>query len=54
MLESIPLPTDDPRQRQPDIARAEALLGWSPRVTLEEGLKATIVDFRARKVLRDA
>jgi UDP-glucuronate decarboxylase len=54
VLESIPLPTDDPRQRQPDIARAEALLGWSPRVTLEEGLKATIVDFRARKVLRDA
>jgi len=48
-LDTIPLPTDDPRQRQPDITRAGALLGWSPQVSLEDGLNATIADFRARK-----
>ena len=37
-----PLPQDDPRQRQPDISRAKKLLGWQPRVELEEGLKKTI------------
>jgi len=36
-----PLPVDDPRQRQPDIALARELLGWAPRVELEEGLKRT-------------
>lgn len=36
------LPQDDPRQRKPDIARAKKLLGWQPRVELEEGLKKTI------------
>lgn len=42
-----PLPTDDPRQRQPDIAEAKALLGgWTPRTPLEEGLGATIAYFR--------
>jgi dTDP-glucose 4,6-dehydratase len=36
------LPVDDPQQRQPDIARARDLLGWEPKVELEEGLRLTI------------
>ncbi|QGU32534.1 UDP-glucuronic acid decarboxylase family protein [Thermochromatium tepidum] len=40
-----PLPQDDPTQRQPDITRARELLGWEPRVSLEEGLKQTILYF---------
>ena len=42
-----PLPTDDPKQRQPDISRARQLLGWQPTTTLEEGLKKTIAYFDA-------
>jgi UDP-glucuronate decarboxylase len=42
------LPADDPRQRRPDIARARELLGWEPRVGLDEGLHATVDYFRAR------
>lgn len=41
-ISSLPLPIDDPRRRRPDISLARALLGWSPRVTLEKGLEATI------------
>jgi len=41
-----PLPTDDPKVRQPDIARARATLGWEPRVALAEGLGRTIEYFR--------
>jgi UDP-glucuronate decarboxylase len=41
-----PLPADDPRQRQPDIALARRVLGWEPRVPLEEGLRRTIAYFR--------
>ncbi|MGE5239729.1 MAG: UDP-glucuronic acid decarboxylase family protein [Chloroflexota bacterium] len=40
-----PLPEDDPRQRKPDISLASALLGWEPRVSLEEGLTRTIEYF---------
>jgi UDP-glucuronate decarboxylase len=43
-----PLPTDDPLQRCPDIRRARHLLGWEPRVRLEEGLRDTIGYFRGR------
>jgi UDP-glucuronate decarboxylase len=43
-----PLPADDPRQRQPDISKARALLDWSPRVALERGLAQTIAYFRER------
>ena len=42
-----PLPSDDPKQRQPDIRRAEAALGWRPRVALREGLVKTIAYFEA-------
>ena len=41
------LPVDDPKQRQPDITRARTLLGWEPRVGLEEGLKKTLEYFRS-------
>ena len=41
-----PLPHDDPRQRQPDIRLAENVLGWRPRVSLDDGLKRTIEYFR--------
>ena len=41
-----PLPQDDPKQRQPDIARAKTLLGWAPRVKLADGLSETIEFFR--------
>jgi dTDP-glucose 4,6-dehydratase len=41
-----PLPTDDPRKRQPDISKARRLLGWEPRVPLEEGLRLTLDYFR--------
>ena len=40
-----PLPQDDPRQRQPDIGLARSLLGWEPKVQLEQGLTKTIVYF---------
>jgi UDP-glucuronate decarboxylase len=44
-----PLPKDDPTRRKPDITRAQKLLdGWAPRVGLEEGLAATIADFKRR------
>lgn len=41
-----PLPPGDPKQRKPDITRAQTLLGWAPKVTLEEGLPQTIEYFR--------
>lgn len=46
-----PLPQDDPRLRRPDISRAERILGWRPRVTLEEGLSKTIAYFKAHEGL---
>jgi len=41
-----PLPEDDPKVRQPDITRARTILGWEPKISLEEGLKNTIEYFR--------
>ncbi len=43
-----PLPTDDPKQRKPDISLAREKLNWEPSVSLEEGLKETIQYFRKR------
>ncbi len=45
----LPLPTaDDPKQRRPDITKARTLLGWEPRVALEDGLKDTIAYFKTK------
>ncbi|HEX5875355.1 MAG TPA: UDP-glucuronic acid decarboxylase family protein [Pyrinomonadaceae bacterium] len=44
----MPLPADDPRQRKPDITRAQSALGWNPTISLREGLKKTVEDFRKR------
>jgi len=41
-----PLPQDDPRQRQPELSKAKALLNWEPKVALADGLKETIAYFR--------
>jgi dTDP-glucose 4,6-dehydratase len=43
-----PLPVDDPKVRQPDIKKARALLGWEPKVGLEEGLRRTLDYFRPK------
>jgi dTDP-glucose 4,6-dehydratase len=43
-----PLPVDDPKVRQPDITRARTLLGWEPKVSLEQGLETTIAYFRTK------
>jgi UDP-glucuronate decarboxylase len=45
-LKYLPAPEDDPMQRKPDIALAQAKLGWAPKVALEDGLKETIAYFR--------
>jgi dTDP-glucose 4,6-dehydratase len=41
-----PLPQDDPKQRRPDISKAKRLLGWEPRIQLEEGLKLSLGYFK--------
>jgi dTDP-glucose 4,6-dehydratase len=43
-----PLPVDDPKVRQPDISLAQGVLGWEPRVSLEDGLKTTVDYFASR------
>ena len=43
-----PLPSDDPKRRKPDITLARELLGWEPKIPLQEGLARTIAYFRAR------
>jgi dTDP-glucose 4,6-dehydratase len=45
---SKPLPVDDPKIRQPDITRARTLLGWEPKVPLDEGLGKTLAYFRSK------
>jgi UDP-glucuronate decarboxylase len=47
-VEYLPLPEDDPKQRQPDISRAQTVLGWNPTIPLTEGLEKTVADFRRR------
>ena len=46
-IEFRELPTDDPKQRQPDISRARKLIGWEPEVALEDGLRMTLEYFRS-------
>ena len=46
-IEHLPLPTDDPIRRQPDITRARQMLGWEPTIALDEGLTKTIAYFRS-------
>ena len=46
-LISKPLPTDDPKQRKPDITKAKQILGWEPKVSREEGLKITYDYFKS-------
>ena len=48
IIQHEPLPVDDPKIRQPDIGKAKKHLGWEPEISLEEGLLATIDDFRKR------
>ena len=45
-ITNLPLPADDPKQRRPDISLAKEVLGWEPKVSLEEGLNRTIEYFR--------
>ncbi|HYO90167.1 MAG TPA: UDP-glucuronic acid decarboxylase family protein [Pyrinomonadaceae bacterium] len=47
-IKYCPLPQDDPRQRKPDITRAQKLLNWSPTIPLREGLEHTIAYFAGR------
>jgi len=47
-IKYMPLPPDDPKQRQPDITRARELLGWNPTIELREGLTRTVSYFAAR------
>ena len=47
-IEFRPLPQDDPKVRQPDISKARRLLGWEPKVSLDEGLRRTLEYFRER------
>lgn len=47
-IKHLPLPQDDPKQRKPDISRAQKILGWNPTVPLAEGLQKTVAYFAER------
>jgi len=48
VVEHLPLPQDDPKQRQPNISRAQALFNWTPQIELREGLQKTIAYFKGQ------
>ncbi len=50
-VEYRPLPSDDPKLRRPDIQKAKSILGWEPKITLSDGLQATIGYFKNKEVL---
>ena len=45
----LPLPQDDPKQRKPNISRAQTILGWNPTIQLNEGLRKTVVYFKGQQ-----
>ena len=47
-FEYLQLPEDDPRQRKPDITRAQTMLDWTPTILLRDGLARTVDDFKNR------
>jgi UDP-glucuronate decarboxylase len=47
-IEHFELPSDDPKQRKPDITKARSMLNWEPRVQLSEGLEKTIQYFASQ------
>ena len=47
-IQFFDLPQDDPKQRKPDISKAQTLLGWNPKVELEKGLELTVSEFKTR------
>ncbi len=56
-VETVKVPllhVDDPKRRRPNITRAKELLGWEPRISLEEGLAPTVEWFRSELAARDA
>ena len=53
-LDGRELPEDDPQVRQPDITKARTILGWEPKVDLEDGLRRTLAYFRERMDLVEA
>lgn len=52
-IEFQPLPSDDPKRRRPDIAKAKQVLDWEPRVSLEDGLRETVEYFRSFELQRN-
>ncbi len=53
-LKFLPRPVDDPRVRRPDISRAQKLLGWTPRVSIELGIRLTVDYFRSLSGIADS